>query len=184
MFLGKKKTEPEVQVVTYAEGKTFPLNRIKRGDGCVFEYISMGPAVLIYYTNPTGAEIKMIKNAELDIGFFSAECLLYFIIKFGGNIVECPFNANLCSNKQALQKMGTQRNLTIFLIDADTNIVKAMRLVQMPSQFSEALCYMVNEQLSSPFDERVYNYLVDLVEKDYSVSQLSEFVQVSMHVTQ
>lgn len=183
MFWFKKKAaQPdEENLITYAVGKQFPVNRKKHGDGCVFEYLSIGPAILIYYSNPTDSEIKMIKNQEAEIGFFNFECILYVIANIAGNIVECPFNVNLHSESQTIKSMGLKQNLAIFLIDADTNVIKVMRLVRMPQDFANALWDSVSSQFDAAFDKNQYNYLIDAVESRYSVKELSQYIQYSMH---
>lgn len=180
-FKKKNKAPEELNVITYAVGERFPLNRQRHGDGCAFEYLSIGPAILMYYSAPTNDEIKMIENEAIDIGLLNYDCLLYVIASIGGNIVQCPFNINLYPENQLLKNMETKQDLAIFLIDADTNIVKVMRLVEMTPNFANALWSFVDAQFSAEFDKNRYNALVNAVESQYSIEELCHYIQCSMH---
>ncbi len=180
-FKKEKTLGKNPDFTSYVVGKKFPLNRKKRGDGCVFEYLSIGPAVLFYYSAPTDAEINRIETAPFDVGFFNYECVLYVIANVGGDIAECPFNVNMYAESQTLRTLGeTSELMSIFLIDADTNIIKAMRITRMPHQFAKALWDSISVQFEAAFDRDEYNALVDAIERRYSVGELSQYVQYAM----
>lgn len=187
MFWSKKKKtlDEKLDFTSYVVGKQFPLNRKRHGDGCAFEYLGTGPSILIYYSNPTDIEIDRVETAPFDVGFFSYKSVLYVIANIGGDIIECPFNVNMHAEAQSLKSTGGKQGiLSIFLIDADTNILKAMRLTGMPPQFADALWESVSTQFDEAFDKNQYNALVDAIEEQYSVEELCQYVRYVLHCDQ
>lgn len=165
----------------YAIGEKFPLRRCGFGDGCKFEYLEMGPAILSYYSNPTESEINQFQNGEIFLGMFSYDCVLYLMGRFGGNIVECPFNVNYYTENEWLRGMGVKQNLAIFLIDADTNIVKAMRYICMSDEFAKNLWNKVEEQFDEEFNRDYYERLIFAIEQKYSSKELFSYSEYSMY---
>lgn len=182
VWFKKEHTAPiDLDRITYAEGEEFPFHRGKGGDGCVFEYLGTAPAILLYYSLPTEKEIDMVKNGEINMGFFTYESLLCVIAEMGGNMVECPFNANLYKDHTFLKRIGETRNLNIFLIDSETNILRARRRIEMPADFAKSLWEAVSDQMNTPFDREKHLQLVAAVDRQYSVQELWQCIRYIIH---
>lgn len=165
----------------YAVGEKFPIKRKASGDGSVFEYLPIGPAIISFYSSPTMEEIHAYNNEAISIGLFHYENVLEMITMIGANIAQCPFNINMYNSNASVVCPVPVDTLHIFLVDADTMITKVMRVIQMPPYFGKNLHRLVHEQEEENFDFEHYAYLVNAIDDRYSIDQMFEFSEYKMY---
>ena len=183
-LFGKEEEETELPVEEYAIGRPFPRKRRQQQDGCIFSCIGdCGPCLISYYSNPTPAEIAAWQSGMVELGLTKINCVIYILGKFGPNIVEADYSIHLQGDVD-LEQLLVHKNdqLQLFLVDANTNIVQAMRSIQLPPYFSQQLWQFIAEQYAAGEDREGFARVVREVREQTNVQELFQLAPTKMYV--
>ena len=161
------------------EGFPFPIPRKAIGDGARVEYFDyVGPALLIYYSNPTPEEIANVKDNFVYIAMSQIETAIWFVFRLGEDVLDCPMNPKYYSYD--LRRFPLASIFKIYLVDTNTNILKAMRFVPLPTYFQKHLKEAVEKAYQSKITIAQYPALMNFVESKYTTEDLFHNAQVKM----
>jgi len=160
-------------------GKLFESGKTRYTEGIKFEFTSSGPVLLIYFESPTDKEINSISKGKFRIGFYDIENIIFMLAKFEDiSWMDAPYNIHLSqpfSFSEQLEQEDLGFGLQIFLIDAATGILKAIRLVGLGHKFSIKLRDTILKQKEMPFDNQSYIAKLNDLYKRYTPDQLSQY---------
>jgi len=108
--------------------------------------------ILSYLCSPSAEEIEAWRQGTFRYGVFRYEDVPFFVAQFDEIELEydAPLNVLKIQADRVEQWLADQGNAVLFfLIDADTNILKAQRLIGMEPEFMQVFKRMCAEQIKS-----------------------------------
>ncbi|MEG0051192.1 MAG: hypothetical protein RR712_03355 [Terrisporobacter sp.] len=142
-------------------GEQFKENINKYDEGCKFDITDSGCILTIFYNNPTEEEINDIKIGKIQYGYYRENNVIFMLFKFGGQEwMDCPYSIHLSKSLTELQKIeeGLGYAINIYLVDAATGIINAIRLIGSNTRFSK----MLIKDLLKQKEMRIDNYEINL----------------------
>lgn len=133
----------------YEVGNPFPFPHPMPGAEVTLSDISTAFFdVKCYLHDIAPDEIKDWRKGILKYGFFEYDKCLFFIIAFENWNLDCSINILKIKSDEDLENwLNADGNLiNIFLIDAGTNILKAMRTFSIPVDLSESVKDILEQQ--------------------------------------
>ncbi len=162
-------------------GKPFPIPRRASGDGSRVEYFNgQGPSLLMYYSNLTTKEIAAVNEDVIHIAMSQIETAVWFVFRIGNDVLitDCPMNPKYYSYD--LRKFPLAGCFKIYLVDTDTNILKAMRDVPLPIYFQKSLKMAVEKACQSEVTVEEYPIMLDFINNKYTPHDLFDNAHVKM----
>lgn len=154
-------------------GKKFPIPHNKNGEGITLETYPPGIFLRMYYQNPTSQEIYSIKNDTLTLFFSYIKPILNCTIQVEDNFWgDAPYFAPLYNEKLSTAEMNPHV-VYVCLIDADTEILKSFRIIELPSEITSFICKVQTEQYSDTISESEYDELLNYMHQKLSISDLA-----------
>ena len=160
-------------------GKPFPI-KLSGVEGMRLEYDEAGPLLLISFRNPSAQEIEGAKTGKLEMAFYESSPIIFLVAKIAGmgGWMDAPFSIRIYDGKRSFDwseeiTEGHGLSLQIILIDINTNIIKAQRLIGASTQFSRGLRAAILRQLEQPFDHGSYQQKIDEVYKNFSSDDIA-----------
>ena len=125
-------------------------------EGFVYEMTGGMHDYFIICGGITDAEIRSFKNEKIQFGLLVYRDVIFVVLKAGGFNGEGSFSWHLLpsSARNHLPALNTPTSrylLPVFLVDADSRIVKAMRQVSLSPEFSQALRNAMVAQADRPW---------------------------------
>lgn len=105
------------------------------------------------------------------------------LFKFEGiNWIDAPYSVKLSKNLTKIEEIndGQGLGINIYLIDANTGILKAMRLVGLPTVFSRKLKLAIEKQMLMSFEN--YNQTVNTIYRKYNTKKLVDYADLICNV--
>jgi hypothetical protein len=112
-------------------------------------------------------ETEAVRTGPCDFALLIFRGVLFLLYRFGDTIPwsDCPYSIWLVKPEERIapQKEGpdTRALLTIVLVDADTNTVRAIRAVTLSPDFTATLHTAIRSQLSEPISIFEYNETIN-----------------------
>jgi hypothetical protein len=126
--------------------------------------------LLLCFTDLTEPEIRAVREGEPEFALVVLDSVIFFLYRFGGFIdwSAAPYSWHLVPAKERelpkqLQRPETRALLLIVLVDADSNIVRALRAVMLPAKFTAALHAALRAQAGRAWTAEAYNAQVSKV---------------------
>lgn len=163
-------------------GKHIEEGVTKYLEGIRFDINDMGGSVFIKLSNLSTFEINSIKNGKAKFGYYEYKNVIFLLLKFENmNWMDCPYTIYLSKNLTKLPEFNVGQGLAlkIYLINADTGILEALRLIGLSNKFSELIKIGLEKQLLSDFN--IYEYDENLCEA-YKKYTTREMVSYSKHI--
>ena len=161
-----------------------PLQPGKTGyqEASWLDYTETGPILLMAVNNPTTKEIEAVRSGRIELALYEKGPVLWFLYKIRGfgPWSDCPFSIRLYDDKgrtfdwseEIEDGMGI--GLQIILIDASTGIVKVLRLVGLPTEFSRTFRAMILRQTERSFDKTAYYQEINNIYTNFSSDDLAD----------
>jgi hypothetical protein len=136
-----------------------------------------GLFIRVAYANPTDKEIKNFKEGAAVFGIVAIDQVIFILCKFGElSWMDAPYNIHLSlpdvDVPMASFKEDTGLAMTVVLVDANTGIVKALRLIGLATGLSQKLKALINVQRGLPFDKDKYFAILNKIYAKYSTNDL------------
>lgn len=140
-----------------------------------YNYRSGKHELTIFLNNPTHEEIQDVAMGDSAFALFADQGLIVLTYTFGNAIPwsDAPYSIHLLpESDRKLAVDGQSATMHVVLVDASTGIIKALRLVSMPSEFSMALHNSINQQAAQSFDPRAYDRHLEELYAKYSPADI------------
>jgi hypothetical protein len=159
-------------------GELFIPGQTRYQENVWFEYTASGPFLIFAFQNPNPKEIQAAKTGKVELALYEDGPVLFILHRIDGleDWSDCPFSVRLCKNvefdwSEEIQE-GYGLALNIVLIDADTGILLAQRVVGTSTEFAREIRGAILRQLEHPFDEHIYNKKIDQIYSQLSSQQI------------
>jgi len=158
----------------YEVGKPFIEGKTRFSEGVHFDFQQGGPVLILFYDRPTSEEIEEVKKGRAEFAFYEKLPVIFFLCRFGSSSwADAPYSVHISKpfTFEPLQE-GAGFGLQIYLVDATTGILKAMRLIGLKTDFSRRLKLAIERQKAEEFNESMYNFEINRTYKNYSIDDL------------
>lgn len=133
-------------------------------EGMMLEYTTSGPIVILSFGNPTDKEIEGAKNGQIEMAYYETEQILFLVTKIAGcgGWLDAPFNIRIYDDKNIEFDWseeivdGSGLAMQIVLVDANTGIIKAMRLIGTHTKFAKGFRAAILRQFEKTFERNRY----------------------------
>ena len=146
----------------FVVGERFPVS--VSGE-VLFRILCGHPSFILNVPAPTKEEIEAMNEDDVAIGLYDAGGLFFFLVKFGRmQWMDTPSHALQNAPEERgyffdlVSRLGRDNGAPVhfYLVDADTGILKAMRMTVPSYDFSMKLAEILRMEESQPFDENTF----------------------------
>lgn len=151
-------------------------------EGTIFDY-NGGFDLTIYIKTPYKNEIDAIRSGKIKVGYYVKDEVIFMLFKFGAmEWMDTPYSIHLSRGETNIYdvKNGEGLILGIRLVDSKTGILKVMRLVGLPTNFSRKLKLEVEKQRVMPFEN--YHQTIQEIYNKYSTKKLVDYADIICNV--
>lgn len=167
-------------LMLYKVGELFEAGNTKYKEGVKFDFRQDGAILILFYNSPEEKELIDISKGTLRIGMYIKDEVIFMLFKFGSqNWIDAPYSIHISKPfKFDSIVEGSGIGLHIFLVDAANGILKAMRLVGLPTKFSKSFQKATLEQKQLKFDKNKYAQKINMVYGNYNTDDLVERAEI------
>jgi hypothetical protein len=137
----------DVTARRYAVGELFEPGRRSYADGTVVFGMGM---LALFMSEPTSEEIAAVRRGSMRLGVAEAGGCLFVLYSVGDLTGDVPYEWHLApQDRRSLPELPTPRSrllVHVFLVDADTGVIGAMRQVTMSARVSRLLVDAMRRQ--------------------------------------
>lgn len=140
--------------------------------------------LIMFLNRPSAAEVYAVRKDRAEFGLCVMGKVIFFLYKFGTAIAwsDAPYSIHLVPPEQRqvpkILPDGVGMLLNIVLVDAGTGIIKALRAISMPHEFTTALHQAIIDQAAVPFSRSTYNGELENIYGRYSSEDLAAMATV------
>lgn len=167
----------------YQVGKPY-TERARWPELAQYNYRGGEHELVLFLNSPTENEVRAVKNGNADFALFVERSLIVLVYQFGDGLPwsDAPYNIHLVPPEQRAVpptlSNGERALLHIVLVDASNGIIRAMRVIAMPPEFTQALHRAIREQEAMPFTRSGYNGELEGLYARYSSADLASMAGV------
>ena len=170
-------------IFTLAIDEKFPIRRNRTGEEIRIEATGMGLFFIMYYSQPRDEEIMRIKKDPLSIYFTYKLPVLECVLQVGDDIWgDAPYSAALYHDALPNEVLYPPC-IYVCLVDADTEILKSMRIIGLPKEISTFLWNVQNEQVVNNMPDAEYDKCVNYIKDNVPPDVLTEMANCSVVIT-
>ena len=168
--------------------KPFEPGKTNYPEGVKFDFTEGGPVLLLFFAGPTEEEVEAVRGGAFRIGFLEGGIIednrhkgviIFLLFRFGDlPWMDAPFSIHLAQYKtpaEVEERLGY--GLQVLLIDANTGILKVIRLVGLGAEWSRNFRQAMLEQETAGFDWRAYDAEIQRTYKMYRTRELVKMVE-------
>lgn len=160
-------------VLYLAIDEPFPFRRKSTEDGLFVEVAPLGMFVCMYYSQPTQEEIARIREDDITVYYTYVKPVLECIIQIGDALYgDAPYYAPLYQHGLSERELNPTA-IYVCLVDADTNILKSMRIIGLEPAVTQFLSDVQHEQLACGISNEKYHQMVDYLESQFKIEDLA-----------
>jgi hypothetical protein len=153
-------------------GKPYNPDRKMWPEGNQFNYRSGELELVLFFDQPTPAEIRAVKTGRADFGLYDADGLVVLCYRFWHDLggvpwSDAPYHIGLVPQAERIAPPDpstltaeTRALLQIILVNATGGQIRALRMVSLSPEFTARLFGVIRAQASRPFDSRQYDSLL------------------------
>lgn len=143
--------------------------------------------LVLFFDRPTSKETQAVRKEVVEFALFIERRLIVMLYRFGTAIPwsDAPYSIHLVPSEQRTLPPATgpaeQALLHIVLVDASSGIIRALRVVSLVPEFTQALHRAIREQAEMPFTRADYNGELESLFARYSSAELARMSR--LHIT-
>lgn len=160
---------------TFKVGELFQPGVTRYPEQAKFDVDDGGAVLLVYMSKLKDFEIENVRAGKIEFGLFVEDEALFITCKFWKMArIDAPYSIHLSKKPTSMHPIGDGLGLalTVYLIDADTGILKVIRLIGLGTSFSRKLKEAIGEQIQRPFNKSAYFNKINAIMQKYSSDQL------------
>ena len=141
-----------------------------------YNYRSGSHELVLFFKRPSTTEITAVKDGKAEFALAVRGDIIFFLYRFGTSIdwSDAPYSWHLVPEAERAIMPGqvavtgeTRALLTVILVDADSGIIRAMRVVSLSPSFTSRLNQAIVEQSQKPFNSVSYDRQLTELYKSY-----------------
>ena len=180
LFGNNKKMITSDNIFTLAIDSKFPIKRKKIGEGIRIEATGIGLFLTLYYSNPTSEEIQRIKEDAVCVYFTYKSPVLECVLQVGDDFWgDAPYSAALYHEELPNEVLYVSC-IYVCLVDADTEILKSMRIIELPTEMRNFLYNVQKEQITNNMSDTEYEKCIDYIQNNVSINSVVEMANCSV----
>jgi len=158
-------------------GQLYSAGITKYPERAEYNHTINGHELRLFWKSPSPREVDMVRNGQLFLSISTHGPLIMLCYKIGETPwSDCSFSHHLVPPEYRklpdIPEKDTERHLLLIqLIDADSGIVKAVRVITMSPQHTATLSQEIRKQAQAPFDEADYKLAIDRLYAQYPDSR-------------
>lgn len=158
-------TRPDVETDAHPVGSVYSELHNKYDEGARYAYRQGAHDLVLFWKDPTPAEVAGVRDQPIEVGLYSNGPVgfLLYKIKDVCEWSDVAFNVHLvdaAERELPTEPTGERGRLRVTLVDADTGIIKAKRLVSLEKISTQALRHSMQEQAERPFVRTLYDIAI------------------------
>lgn len=139
-------------------GEKYPLPYSGNSSGGQIDFSVNGMVITFFISNPSYAEIDGFENGDVEVGYVELPHAMLFAIKMGFLVVDAPY---FPYDKERYLADDFEPNMgiamTAILVDADTGIVKHLRVVGLGHDFSNDFNTSYKNYCKLTYKDKLYH---------------------------
>jgi hypothetical protein len=156
---------PEVKPDARQVGTPWSADYQRYDEGARFLYQDEAYELTLFWKSPSSAEARGFAAAPVELALYSTPPAAFLLYKIAGvcEWSDVAFNAQripAADRQQPQEPPGERAHMRLFLVDADTGLIVARRLVALEKILTQALKNEFEQQFASGFNELLYDAAV------------------------
>jgi hypothetical protein len=176
--------EHQDEVHRLVVGKPYPPGRRIWPQGNQFAYRGGRLELVLFFDQPTPAEIQAVKTGRPDFGLYDADGLVVLLYRFfhdqgGVPWSDATYHFRLVPQAERIDPPDpatltpeTRVLLAVVLVNATGGQIQALRMVSLSPEFTARLFTAIREQASRPFNSREYDSVLKSLNFRFPASDL------------
>lgn len=169
-------------------GEPYSVTRTRWPQGSDYNFRCGHHELRLFLPDLSNEEIEAVRAGRAEFRLFTREGLLVLLYRFGDMPwSDASYNWHLVSEEERIppeapvdESQGAA--LTVLLIEANTGILKVIRLIGLGHEFTLALHAEIRKQIAEAFDREEYLRRVELVYRMYSSDQMAQVARIKFAV--
>ena len=172
-------------MVEFKVGEQFPLPNVT-WEGAVFSIEPYTMTLTYRFKHPTPEETEEFLHGDYELAVTELRNIIFVLSKFGGlGWADAAYNPNLSDAEKRLPELAEgQKGYSVdaFLVDLDTNILVARRLIRMDPKFSAKFKKLIEQSIArkDSFDRNQFEDLVQALYSQYTTQDLYKYSLMKM----
>lgn len=170
-------------MLKFEVGEPFPLP-MPQGEGVTFSVEPYTLMLVYHYDKPTEEELNEFREGPFRMAVTELKKVLFIVTQFGRmNWADVPYSTQLSERSKELPELSENHkgySLDCFMVDADTHVLKAHRLVRLTPDFSRKFRSLLLDDMAKDFDPAAFDQAVKEVYRDYSTKELLKLSLIDM----
>lgn len=166
-------------------GLEFPLKRNRTGEGTKMEIIGNNVFICLYFPSPIKKEIELINEGNITLFFSYLQPILECCVNVDGRFLgDMPFYAPIYGEayEDELEFEFDPKLFYLCLIDADNNILKAIREIEVTPIASKYLSFVQNDQFKNKISIDGYEYLLNEIYNNASIEEIASMFSYRINI--
>jgi hypothetical protein len=155
-------------------GKLLQEDKTRYPEVPKFDFDQAGGVLFVFFKSPTQTEVDAFRSGDVKLGLFYKDGIIFLLFKFGSlHWMDVAYTCHLSQSfvfDHLEDDMGY--GMTLVFTDADTGIVKVLKLIGWPNKMSQLFQTYVLDQRGKPFDHYEYNIKTNRIYKNYSTDDM------------
>ncbi len=168
----------------YEVGELYSPTRTRWPQGSDYNFRSGGHELRLFLPDLTEREIEQVRSGRAEFRIFIRGGLLILVYRFGDMPwSDASYNWHMVSEEEQTTPedpvdptMGAA--LTVLLIEANTGVIKAMRLIGLQHDFTLALHRLIRLQIDQPWDHEDYLRRIAETYRIYSSEDMAQLASI------
>lgn len=167
----------------YEVGKLY-TDRTRWPELAQYNYRGGEHELVLFLNKPTSAEIHAIQKEQAELALFVERSLIIMLYRFGRGLPwsDAPYSIHLVPREQRTTPpdVGTNDHalLHIILVDGSNGIIRALRVISMPPDFTQTLHRSIQKQSQTSFTRANYNGELETLFASYSSADLAQMSSI------
>ena len=156
-------------------GKLFQEGKTHYVEGCKVDMADDGLTFFVAFQDPSEEEINNFKDGKIKYGYYVEKDVIMLLFKIGSQQwMDAPYSIHLSKQLHHLQEIkdGLGYSLKVFLVDANTGILKAARMIGMETNMSRKIKEEILKQKDMDFNILNYNKNIAEIYNKYTTKEL------------
>lgn len=167
-------------MVIFEVGQPYPPVAGKP-EGVYFEIDEAGAKLIYNFASPSAREIASTREgSSFEIRFLELGDLLWITVKAGSiPWADAPYNPRLSMVEELpTPEPGLGLALTMILVDANTAVIRSLRLIGLGKAFSQSLLHSASALRGTPMTLAQQQLAIANVQLRYTTQQLADMAAV------
>jgi hypothetical protein len=174
------REEGHTQVMHALEvGQLYHPGRTTWPEAVTYQYRQDHHELLLFWPDPSAHEVEQVRSGAASFGVYWESPALFLVVQLGGmSPMDAVYSWHLVATAERTLPAHLQPETTIalpvILIDAETGIVRVIRLLSLATPTATQLNEAIHAQAKLPWDERAYDAAIGRVYAQGSSRWLAE----------